>query len=310
MAEPPITPVRFIHTWTTSLDGRAVRSMLQAALYTADTILLPASAAVAAGPGSPDRDFTLRQLHRLRDLGAIQLWTVEGMSSELARALGMTALHCLSADQYREIYGRAVDRLVTQRKLFLGRAVLNVDGITEIVLGKQALIHAELATALGADAILHDRDSARGYGQFLSDLHNPIGLTNAIAEALALELDLPDASSLPDEVLERSRARLSAFRSYLIDRLRQHSPILIGDSALDDLKTAVVRDVVGEYHEYLAKRSRDHAMAHHARDVWRIKRIGGRPEPAFKGNDIPLQMLFELRASGHRNSERQPTETS
>lgn len=277
--------------------------MLQAALYTADTILLPASATIAAGPGSPDREFTIRQLHRLRDLGAIQLWTAEGMSSELSRLLGMAPHHCLSADQYHEIYGRAVERLVTQRKLFLGKAVLNVDGITEIVLGKQALIHAELATALGADAILHDRDSARGYGQFLSDLHNPIGLTNAIAEALAVELDLPDAGSLPDEVLERSRVRLSLFRSYLIARLRQHSPILVGDSALDDLKTAVVREVVGEYHEYLAKRSRDHAPTSHARDVWRIKRIGGRQEAAAETADVPLQMLFELRASGHRNNE-------
>ena len=296
----PEQGIRALHTWTAGLSSRNVRSIMQAALYVADTVLLPATAIIAGEEDASARQFAVEQLHRLRDLRAIEFWQVEEIKPTGIVIPNVPTVF-LTSQQYGAIYHQALDRLMDERRLFLGSGATNFCGVTEIVVGKQALIHSALAETLHAHTVLHNNDSARGYGQYLASLLDPLGLVSEIAEAVAVELDLPEASSLPDHILERCRAHLAPFRQSIITRLQAHSPVLLGQQDLTALKDVIVREIVMQYNEYLesARPSRRHD-SRLAKAVWRIKRINpkNRSRAADEPMRHPLQMLIELQRAG------------
>lgn len=286
-------PTRLLHTWTGELTVLGVRALNQACLYSADTVLIPASVAIQEDATAEERSFIQSQLGKLMELGAVKTWSVDGVSR--SPIMSRTSTETISRERYRELYRQGLDLLMDRRTLFLGgERATRFDGVTEIVVGKHAVMHSLLAAELSASAILHDRDSADGYARFLTDLLNPAGLVAQIASSVAVELNLPEASALPDAVYADARTKLIRFRAFIVDRLRSGGPILLGDAALEDLRTVLVRDVVEAYNEYVATRP---ARTHFPwlRDLWHLRRVGHAEARKFR--DEPLQVLYELKSS-------------
>lgn len=234
------------------------------------------------------------QLGRLIDIGAVRTWSLDGVEQSPATARAPSEV--IARERYLEIYEQSLDLLMARRSLFLGgERALRFDGVTEIVVGKHAVMHALLAGELSAAGILHDQDSADGYARFLTDLLNPAGLVAQIANSVAIELDLPEASALPDVVYEDARRRLVHFRAYILERLRLSGPILLGDAALEELRAALVRDVVGAYNDYSAQRPvRRQAGSAWLRNLWRVRRLN--PIGNERAGEDPLQVLYELKS--------------
>jgi hypothetical protein len=287
---------RLLHTWTGELTVLGVRALAQACLYSADTVLIPASVTVQAGVTEDERAFIHAQVGRLMDLGAIVTWGVDGVDRGPITARAPAQI--ISRERYQDIYRRAIDLLMDRRTMFLGgHRSTRFDGVTEVVVGKHAVIHSLLAEELSASAILHDKDSADGYARFLTDLLNPAGLVAQIASSVAIELDLPEASALPDSLYDDARQKLRHFRAYIMERLRASGPILHGDAALEDLREAIVRDVVQAYLEHVAaQRGRKATPLPWLRDLWRLRRMD-RLSNQDTGSE-PLQVLYELNAAG------------
>lgn len=286
-------PTRLLHTWTGELTVLGVRALAQACLYGADTVLIPASATVPEEVREEERVFIQHQVGKLIDLGALTTWGVDGVSGSAVTARAQAEV--IPRERYREIHDRSMGLLMDRRALFLGgKKSTRFDGVTEVIVGKHALMHTLLAEELSAAAIMHDRDSADGYARFLADLANPAGLVAQIAASVAVELDLPEASALPDELYDDARKKLSHFRSYILERLRSSGPILTGDEALEDLRASVVRDMVDAYLEYAARRGRAGTRRPWLRDLWqlrRLNRLGDSQQPE------PLQVLYELKSA-------------
>lgn len=281
-----------MHTWTGELTVLGVRALAQACLYSADAVLIPASATIQEDITDDERAFIETQIGRLLDLGALATWGVDGVTQ--SPIASRAPAEVIPRERYQEIYSQSIDLLMARRVHFLGgERATRFDGVTEVVVGKHAVIHALLAAELSASAILHDRDSADGYARFLTDLLNPAGLVAQIASSVAIELDLPEASALPDSIYDDARKKLTRFRAYVLDRLRSTGPILLGDAALEDLRTTLVRDVVAAYSEYIATRpSRRMTGVPWVRDLWRLRRLGRVSEE--RDSDEPLQVLYEL----------------
>lgn len=283
--------IRLLHTWTGELSVLGVRALAQACLYGADTVLIPASAAIPEDVREEERAFIQDVVGKLIDLGALTTWGVDGVRGSAITARAQAEV--ISRERYRSIYDQSMGLLMDRRALFLGGdRSTRFDGVTEVVVGKHAVMHTLLAEELSAAAIMHDRDSAAGYSRFLADLANPAGLVAQIAASVAVELDLPEASALPDALYEDARRKLSQFRAYILERLRTSGPILAGDDALEDLRASVVREVVDAYLEHAARRGRTRAHRPWLRDLWQLRRL---TRLSDNRQPEPLQVLYELK---------------
>jgi hypothetical protein len=274
-----------MHTWTTDLDSYAVRRIVQSAVFAADTVLLPENAAIDPATPPNERRFIERQLSWLRDLQAVELWALEDDHRGAPLVPG-AATTVLSVDEYSTLYERAIDSLIAQRRDFLGdQRALHFDGMTEIILGKHATIHSELSNRLGAQAILHDRASASGYGQFLTHLEQA-ALFHGVVDEIVARLGLPDVTEFPDDVLASARANLRPFRERVSTLLAQEG-VVAGPLGEQSLKESVAKHVVAEY-QILREHARDLPPAR--RGVWRLTRFVRRQH----GRSEPLQLLLEL----------------
>lgn len=287
-----LDPTRLLHTWTGELTVLGVRALAQACLYSADVVLLPSSVTIDECAVGEERAFIESQLGRLIEIGAIQAWGVEGVHPGPVAPRETATI--IPRDRYRELYSESLDLLMRRRSFFLGgERVARFDGVTELVVGKHAIMHSLLAAELSASAILHDKDSADGYARFLTDLLNPTGLVAQIANSVSIELDLPEASALPDEVYEEARSKLHHFRAYVLARLRESGPILLDDAAIGELRSVLVRDVIEAYNNYVASRSTKAMRFPWLRDLWHVRRLGSTQRDEAKNE--PLQVLYELK---------------
>lgn len=281
-------PLRLMHTWTTDLDGYGVRRIVQSSVFAADTVLLPAGASVNPSLGTDERRFVERQLGRLRDLGAVELWGLEDDLPGPSLIYGAPRT-VISTEEYTLLYERAMNSLLAQRRDFLGdQRALHFDGMTEIILGKHATIHAELCRHLGARSILHDGASAKGYGQFLSQLEEET-LIGGVIDAVTAQLGLPDVSEFPDDILAAARANLGTFRARITSLIADEG-VVAGPQGEQSLKELVARHVVAEY-QAAREQTIDRRASPIRRGVWRLTRLVRRRR---RDTSEPLQLLFEL----------------
>ena len=283
--------LRVMHTWTTDLGVYGARRILQASVFAADTVLLPATAQIDPALSLEERRFVEGQLVRVRDLGALELWVLEADVAVTPLVSGAPTT-VISDDDYAKVYEAAINSLIAQRRDFLGdQRALHFDGMTEIILGKHATIHAELCRHLGARSVLHDRGSAAGYGQFLAQL-NEQHLVDGVVEEIQASLGLPDLSDLPDHVLVSARSSLDEFRARVTALLSQHG-VAAGPQGLQSLKELVARHVVVEF-QAARERVRIRNGSPIRRGIWRLRRVLRRRDDTSQ----PLQLLLEL--DGHK----------
>jgi hypothetical protein len=277
-----------MHTWTTDFNGYDVRRIMQSAVFAAETVLLPANAQIAPGLADAARNDVARQLGRLRDLGAVELWALEDDLPDRPLVPGAPTT-VIPVEDYADLYQEAIESLVMQRRDFLGdQHALHFDGMTEIILGKHATIHAVLCRYLSAGAVLHDAASATGYGQFLLQLQAEAVLSDVIGE-IAMQLGLPDVSDFPDEILSAARANLQPFRNRVLAQLMRGG-VMAGPQGERWVKELVARHVIAEY-QLLREREKATHTTPARRGVWRMKRMIRRSK---RSTSEPLQMLLEL----------------
>lgn len=257
-----MTAASVLYSSRAHLNEQDVARLVQASVYLADSVWLPDTAAV--DPTLPnDRRLALtRRLDELRDIGALKRWGIESAPTGLT-----SASYVVSLERYQAMYDVVLDRLMANRVKFLGDAGGSFDGITEIVLGKQAFWHFELCDELQADGLLYDNASSRNLGRFVSNLLGRLSEADEVVKELTLRLNLPDVSAFSVEKLVACREHMPAFRADILNRLASVTgrPGVTSKELIDKVASAVVSD----YHAYVhAARAGEASDAGAQRSVW------------------------------------------
>ncbi|HUY47089.1 MAG TPA: hypothetical protein VMV92_15375 [Streptosporangiaceae bacterium] len=198
----------------TALDADRIA---QASVYLADCIYLPASAALDPATSSAERHYVNRRLSELKDIGAVQLWRVEGgliVSAEESRAVSGPEDITITQDAYEDMYSDMMSRLVTNRTFFRGSDAF--DGVAEVVEGKNALFLFALKDLLGAKALLLDDRATVNVSRYFTTLTSQFTLAEDVVKRLAVRLHLPDIAELRVDQIESLRHHMPAFRARLL----------------------------------------------------------------------------------------------
>jgi hypothetical protein len=145
---------------------------------------------------------------------------------------------------------------------------------------------------LDAQSILHDLESAHGYGRFLASIADPTSVATEVATEVAIQAGLPDVTALPIEAVASARQAMAGYRDYLISRLQAGKVIFADETSLKSFKDTVVGEIVEEFQH---RRQQVDKTPFHARLTWRLRRFGRNVADEV---DDPLRLLVELASSG------------
>lgn len=236
-----------------------VRRIIEAAIFAADAVLLPAELHIDIQASNEERKFILTRLDEMHELGAIQLWEVEAPGGrEVERKRGAiwqgAADRVIPRDDYIRMLGEVDDRVMEQREFFLKGEGKSFDGITEIVLGRHAMWRFAIAETLGANRLLVDSTEQRDFEYYFSDLFRYEDFESKVIGEIAHKLQLPDVSTLSTEEIERCRKLMPAFRDRLLRETRDKYDSLL----LPDLVARIGETIVHEFHDVLLRRDLKH----------------------------------------------------
>jgi hypothetical protein len=165
----------------------------QASVYLADSVYVPATAALDPAGSTEDKNYVHTRLSELKEIGAVKLWQAEGFAEigpRETRAVAGQVHITVDHSSYRDLHQQVMSRLVTNRDHFRGSG--SFDGVAEVVEGKHALFLFALKDKLGASAILLDDRATATISRYFSGLTEQLALAEEVVHRLAVRLHLPD----------------------------------------------------------------------------------------------------------------------
>ena len=245
--------LRMLYANAAFLTSTHLRRITQASVFMADTVLLPSSITAQPDLDQHEQATLMARLSELHEIGAVRFWEIELARGEQpdvpfrsSRAGDDFILH----EDYRSMFDQVNERLMQQRETFLKGEASSYDGITEIVLGRQALWRFCVAQELDANRLLLDDSTKGAMSHYLGDLLRYNELESKVIDEVEERLDLPDVSLLSIEDLERCRAELPAFRKKLIEKTTGRYDALYGDELVKEAATDILDELVEQTSKY------------------------------------------------------------
>jgi hypothetical protein len=244
----------------------------QAAVYLADSIYIPASAAIDPAANEEERLYIYRRLSELRDIGAVSLWRAEDgvqlSTGELQAVSGQPDV-TIERERYRELYAQVMSRLVENRDHFRGSE--SFDGIAEVVEGKHTLFLFGLKDLLKSNALLLDNRASDSLSRYFGGLTEQLVVAEDVVRQLALRLHLPDIGELRVDQIEALRQHMPAFRARLLRAVGDEQLLLAEREEMIERLTNVLID---EFFDYVSsmREKRPPRTASPGR-VWKLKEL-------------------------------------
>lgn len=244
--------LRMLYANTAFVTPEHLRRITQASVFMADSILLPSNVTVEPGLDHELQQQLTRRLQELHEIGAVRFWEIElGRSEQPQVPFGAVwpGDDFVAHEEYRSMFDQVNERLMEQRQTFLKGEAASYDGITEMVLGRQAMWRFCVAQELDANRLLLDDSTTAAMGHYFSDLMRYVEFESKVLDEVETRLDLPDVSLLSAEDLERCRAELPAFRQKLIEKTTNRFDAMHVDQGVGEAAS----DLLDEFFEKTAK---------------------------------------------------------
>lgn len=245
--------LRMLYANSAFLTPTHLRRITQASVFMADTILLPSSITAQPGLDKQEQKNLMMRLSELHEIGAVRFWEIEmarGEMPEVPFRSNQDGDEFILHESYRSMFDQVNERLMRQRETFLKGEAASYDGITEIVLGRQAMWRFCVAQELDANRLLLDDPTKGAMGHYFSDLLRYDDLESKVIDEIEERLDLPDVSLVSIEDLERCRAELPAFRKKLIEKTTDRYDAIYRQEGVEEAATDLLDELLEQTIKY------------------------------------------------------------
>lgn len=190
--------------------------LTQASVLFADETLLRTSIALDSSLTDDESAFAARRLAFLHEIGAVRYWSIEGEYN--ATPSGAASDVVIPYEAYQELYEQVTERAQETRDLFLSRgAGEQIDGVTEVVLGRNQLWKFALASELRADRLLLDDSSHATMNKYLnSPLVRLQAIEEPVLDVFLKDIHVDNIALLNENALEELRKLMPQFRAGLL----------------------------------------------------------------------------------------------